>query len=155
VSASTQRFVGGLVGRWSVYYFSGDTDDALWQDYLERSRQGYARVQQGDVAITIAVHGARPSPVQRKQLVALIEELGGLSKFSRHAFLTDSALSFGANTAINWVTRKAFEEKSFLDPRAALAWLSSVHPTPVAELGRLLRGSLAPSAQWPPLLDAL
>lgn len=110
---------------WS--YFNGTVSDDDWSAFLEFSRLSYTQASRGDVIMTVPYHTSTPTPLMRKNLGALISETAKDNPIARHAFVTDSKLTYAVNTAINWLSKKPYIERIFDEPMEALLWLNRYH----------------------------
>ena len=108
---------------------SGAFDAAGWDAYLERLMNLLPVLAAGDVVLDIWHDCGRPSPTQREQFTAGFAMAPGVGRIAAHAFVTNSALSRGVLTAVNWVVRRPFDEKLLATPQAGLAWLHHRDPT--------------------------
>ncbi len=132
---------------WS--YFHGEITAADWQAFLAFSRESYTRGTRGEVITTLPFAVSAPSALMRKQLGALIDETAADNRIHYHAFATDSRVTYAINTAVNWLTRKPYEERTFHDPLEAFAWLRSVNADVVPEaLASDIRQTVPASALW-------
>ncbi len=125
-----------------LYYHHGDPSDESWGRYLALV-ETHAKLARNTSALTIACVMSGPSAKQRKALATTVNAHAGLAHLRRHAFVTDSKFIFGVNTAINWLAKKAFEERCYLDPTTALQWLQ-----PPNGLLEHLRANVPPAHQW-------
>jgi len=103
---------------WSVH--TGSVTDEDWSAYVGRIGDAPEEYRAGACILTVVVRGQRPSAVQRRQLADVIETVP--EGLFAHAFVTDSAAIRGVLTALQWLIRKPYVEKSFVRVPPALHW---------------------------------
>ena len=132
---------------WS--YFEGQITEMDWESFLAFSRRSYTKGRPGDVILTIPYRASAPSPLMRQELAKLIDVTRGGNPITHHAFATDSRLILAINTAINWLSRKPYQERTFGDPAEAIAWLAqcnpAIHP---AELAKKILATIPAGSRW-------
>ena len=120
-----------IVGTWQRCHWQclvGAIDTAGWERYIEHMWSVHPRLERGDVILDLWHDTGRPSPKSREQFTSSFMQADGLDRVHGHAFVTNSALSRGVLTAVNWVVKRPFPEKLFASPDDAMPWLQGVAP---------------------------
>lgn len=108
-------------------YVHGEFSDATFAGYIATLQATFGPADRPSAMLTIAHSPRMPSASHRKTLAQLAEsELG--PRLRSHAIVSDSAIAQGVVTALNWLTRKPYEEKIFRTTAEALDWLRERHP---------------------------
>jgi hypothetical protein len=118
----------GQVGNCLWFYFSGKLTQETWREYIAVMREGIGR-EDAIVALTVAYRSESPSASMRKELAVFMNShANAISALEASAFVTESALARGAMTAMQWISRRPFHEKTHGSIDAALAWLAGMAP---------------------------
>lgn len=104
----------------------GAFDAESWDRYIAHMWSVHPRLEAGDVILDLWFDCGRPSPKAREQFTSSFMKAGGLERVRGHAFVTNSALSRGVLTAVNWVVSRPFPEKLFATPHEAMPWLQTL-----------------------------
>lgn len=133
---------------WSWFY--GDTSNDDWSAYLHHLETTYSARNPNAVLLTVAYKNERPNAAQRAALADLSKRLD-LNSVKAHAFATDSPLTRGVLTAINWVIKKPFPERIFDNVPSGLLWLERSAGGPHAgDLLQALAAAVPQEAYWHP-----
>lgn len=143
-------YFNGCYGACWWSYFEGEIDQKDWDRFVEFSRRSYTKGKPGDVILTIPFSTTPPSALQRRQVAELVEETRATNPIRHHAFATDSKVLLAINTAINWLSRKPYEERTFADPKEAAAWLASCNPgVDAVGLIKHIQANVPAAQRWP------
>lgn len=140
VSSTPMPLHFGSVGCCHYNVITAPADDQVWNEFVERMLQLAEIVQPGDVVIDLWHAPGGPSSVQRDRFNSAFNASPSVRLVKAHAFVATSTLARGALTAINWVIKRPFEEKTFARPAEGIAWLHAQQPAvDVAALERALQ----------------
>lgn len=101
----------------------GATTEADWDRYIASLRSTVPLLQPGDVLLDIWHDTGRASPQQRQQFTTWFQQTPEIEHVRAHAVVTNSVISRGLLTAVNWVVRPPFAERAFSTPVEGLMWL--------------------------------
>lgn len=121
--------------------FRGRFSDDDFGRYLEAVPAALGSSDFKGLMFTTADAPRMPSATQRKALSDLVES-GAVATLRRHAIASDSAITRGVVTAMNWVSSKPYDERIFPTPEAALVWLGELDSTVSAELWQTVSASI-------------
>ena len=121
--------------------FRGRFSDDDFGRYLEAVPAAVGSSDFRGLMFTFAESPRMPSATQRKGLSDLVES-GVVSALERHAIASDSAITRGVVTAMNWVSSKPYDERIFPSPGAALRWLGELDPSVNASLWETVSASI-------------
>ncbi len=107
---------------------NGVFDDEGWAAYVKRMWHVHSILERGDLILDLWYDCGRPSPKARNEFTTQFASAHALDRIHGHAFVTNSALSRGVLTAVNWVVKRPFDEKLFASPSDAMPWLSKLNP---------------------------
>lgn len=118
----TGTFPGGY---WS--YHSGAHTDASWKAYLADLEHCLAKAHGPVVLITFVQGLSPPSAAQRKALADLTQREAA-KKVTHHCFITRSRVIQLTLTALDWLVKKHYQEKAFVNAMEGLRWVGSQLP---------------------------
>lgn len=122
----------------------GAVTPAGWQAYVDHLLGLQTRLLHGDLIVDLWHGCGLPPAEQRARFVEGFRNMNGLERIRAHVFVTDSALSRGVLTGVNWIIRRPFEERVFATPEAGLAWIARAAPdVDVAAIRRDMRAQIA------------
>jgi hypothetical protein len=81
------------------------------------------------VGITLTYHAVPPEAMQRKELVDALIQAPSIRRLTGHALVTESRPVQLALKAMDLLARRPYPEDVFVDPYAALRWLSQRMPS--------------------------
>ena len=102
---------------------------STWDAYVDHLLRDVAgQLAPGDIVLDVW-HGCGPPPARirdrfAKQFLVTPE----VRHVRAHVVVTNSGLTRGALTAINWLIKRPFEERVFASPEPAFAWLKDLAP---------------------------
>jgi hypothetical protein len=106
---------------WHVLVGAAHHDD--WERYFSSLCAMVAHLELGDLLLDIWHDTGRPSPPQRQQFTTWFGQTKEVERVRGHAFVTNSAVSRGLLTAVNWVVKPPFNERACSSPTEGLSWL--------------------------------
>ena len=133
-------------------YFHGDSTDDDWKEMLAFARRALTTARPGESLLSF-VYSASPrnslSSSRRREIAAVMDETRHERRIIHHAFCTDSATIFMMNMLVSKLRDKPWVERTFVDPGAALSWLSRMNPrfAPGAVV-RALTAAVPSDALW-------
>lgn len=119
-----RKYWCGTVSSTWWFYFTGDSTDELWSEYVEHCKRMLASGMAHPSLVCIAHRADSPSSQQRKMIADFIEsESERLRSLVGFALVLDSPLHIFALRAINWLVKKPFPETVCGSPSTAAQWL--------------------------------
>jgi hypothetical protein len=134
---------------WFWAYFTGNPGQREWDAYLERASAFMNNCMKPSIALHVIYKAEPINAVQRNQISDIINTASNASFIIGNGLVTDSLLTRGILTAINWIAKKPYPEKIFSHPNDAQPWFSSIaSPHLCAELYRDLIAKVPPQERW-------
>ena len=115
----------------------GPADEASWTQLIDRLIGLEAVVEPGDIVLDLWFDAGMPSSKNRARFTSEFTRSVITQRVQAHALVTNSTLSRGVLTAINWVIKRPFQERVFAQPADGLAWIGSLKPD--LDIGALRR----------------
>ena len=106
----------------------GPADEGTWTRYIDHMIALQKQVQPGDVVLDLWFDAGRPSAADRARFTSEFSASPVVQRVRAHAVATNSPISRGILTAVNWVIKRPFDERLFATPDAALTWLATMAP---------------------------
>ena len=106
--------------------------DALYFTVTALTTTGF-----GDIVLDLWFDAGMPSSKNRARFTSEFTRSVITQRVQAHALVTNSTLSRGVLTAINWVIKRPFQERVFAQPADGLAWIGSLKPD--LDIGALRR----------------
>lgn len=107
----------------------GETSASTWDAYVDHLLRDLAPALAPGAIVLDIWHGCGSPPVRvRDRFARQFLVTPEVRHVRAHAVVTDSAMTRGALTAINWVIKRPFEERVFGQPAGALTWLKELAP---------------------------
>mgnify|MGYP001557477477 CR=1 FL=1 len=109
---------------WSYFNEELTTDD--WDRYLAYFENFLKLCSDDAIRIIFTYNAQIPHATQRQELAEVFKrQQENTHKLIASAFITNLSTNKGANTAIDWLVKKPFLEKTFEIPVDGFAWLES------------------------------
>jgi hypothetical protein len=122
------EMVTGQIGRCHWQWLQGAIEGAGWRRYIDHMFTVGDKLQQGDVILDLWHDTGRPGAAERHLFADQFMKHPGVHLVRAHAFVTNSTVTRGMLTAINWMIERPFEEKVFARPDDAVGWLAGIDP---------------------------
>lgn len=119
----------GRVGNCFWAFNAGTVFPEDHQRLLEQVRLFCAAAAPRTTVLHMLHDAPRPSAVERQELGAALNAAPSLTHVLGHALVTNSALTRGALTAINWLLKAPIPQTTFATPDAGMEWLASLDPS--------------------------
>ncbi len=115
----------------------GPPDEASWTQLIDRLIGLADVVEPGDIVLDLWFNAGMPSAQNRARFTREFAQSAITERVSAHVLVTNSSLSRGVLTAINWVIKRPFQERIFALPDDGLAWVATLKPD--LDIGALRR----------------
>jgi len=126
----------GQLGSCHFQVMYGTASGADWERFADHLIDTVGpRLAPGDVVLDLWHDVGAPPAQARARFTRRFLEAPSARHVRAHALVTNSLLSRGALTAINWVIQRPFAERVFARPDEALPWL--VEHAPDLDVARL------------------
>lgn len=106
----------------------GEASDETLEAFVAQLERVGRRSLPGHVVLDLMHDVPLPNPLQRQRLTEAVQKVTARGGVGGHALVTNSTIARGVLSAINWFVRPAFPERTFREPKAAVAWLCSLNP---------------------------
>ncbi len=120
-------FWTGRVGACYWSHHQGAHDSASWSAFLADVK-GFLTFSEGSVSMITFAQQASPINAAQRQGLAELAKLEIARKLTFHAFVAHSRAVQLTLTALDWLVRKHYQEKAFVEPTQALEWLTANVP---------------------------
>lgn len=137
---------------WFWTFFTGDVNakDDGWKLYCDSLDTFLNECPPSSIALHILYQAKPIDAVQREQVSKILKNGKQASNVVGSAIATDSRLTRGILTVINWIVSKPFPESAFKTPDEAIAWLEASSSAASAQSMRSSLLKVVPSsAIWP------
>ena len=118
----TGSFPGGC---WS--YHAGVHTDLSWRAYLAELERCLSAAR-GSVMLITLVHGLSPPSAAQRKALAELTQREVAKKVTHHCFIARSRVVQLTLTALDWLIKKHYQEKAFVNPMEGLRWVGSQLP---------------------------
>lgn len=117
------RIVSGMHQRCHWHVLVGPAHGDEWEQYFASLRATVGHLEPGDLLLDIWHDTGRASAPERQRFTTWFAQTKEIERVRGHAFVTNSAVSRGLLTAVNWVVKPSFAERACSTPTEGLSWL--------------------------------